>query len=298
MKNKLKIYFSDFWDSFLYTDNYFYNLLSSKYELEITQTNPDLVIYSVFGKNHKVYDKTKVVKIFFTGENIRPNFDECNFALSFDYLEDNRSFRLPLWVLHFNWFSKDYNPNRDHAYLHDVNTFLEQKTLTRKDKFCSFIVSNPNSFKRINFALNLSRYKKIDSPGKVLNNMSVITGRGDHIEKINFLKNYKFNICFENSSYPGYCTEKIIHSMFSNCIPIYYGDPFVDRDFNKKSFLNLHNFETENDFIQEIIEIDNDEKKYKRIIEEPWFIDNQFPERFLPESVLSFFEKIINDNVK
>ena len=36
-------------------------------------------------------------------------------------------------------------------------------------------------------------------------------------------KKYKFNICFENSSTPGYVTEKIIQSMYVNSIPIYWG---------------------------------------------------------------------------
>jgi hypothetical protein len=141
----------------------------------------------------------------------------------------------------------------------------------------------------------LSEYKTVDCPGRVLNNMSYIGGRGDQINKINFLNDYKFNVSFENSSYNGYCTEKIIHSMFSNCIPIYHGDPSVVLDFNVKSFLNLHDFESIDHLIDEIIYIDNDESKYRSIFYEPWFKDNVFPDRYLPENVLNFFEKIIDN---
>ena len=295
----LKIYFCDFWDNFQQTDNYFYHLLSMKYDVEIDDKNPDIVFYSLFGSENKKYNKDAFIKVFYTGENRRPDFNECNYSISFDYLDDNHNLRLPLWVLHFNWFKRPYIESRDHAYLHDTKSFLEKNiNLENKNKFCSFIASNPNSSKRIDFAIKLNRYKKVDSPGRVLNNIPNLPGRGDQIYKILFLNDYKFNISFENSSYDGYCTEKIVHSMFSNCIPIYYGDKMVFKDFNPKSFLNLHNYESDEHLINDIIEIDNNIVKYKQILEEPWFENNIFPERYLPENVITFFEKIINDDVR
>lgn len=296
MKKKIKITFCDFWDNFVPNDNYFYNLLSLSYDVEINEKEPDLVFYSVFGNRNLSYGKDKFVKIFFTGENIRPDFTQCDYSFSFDYNSDTRNFRLPLWVLHFNWFNRPYIESRDHAYLHNINDFFEKK-INNKNKFCSFIVSNPNCTKRINFAIKLYKHKKIDCPGRVLNNMPLLKGRGDHVEKLNFLKDYKFNLCFENSSYEGYCTEKIIHSMFMNCIPIYHGDPLVNLDFNNKSFLNLLDFDSDEHLIEEILEIDKNPKKYKEIIEQPWFVENKFPEKYLPENVLNFLKKIIKDNV-
>src|SRR3989339_823106 len=93
--------------------------------------------------------------------------------------------------------------------------------------------------------------------------------------KINFLKNYKFTIAFENSVTPGYNTEKLIHPIIANSIPIYFGDPFVSRDFNTKSFINVHDFKNMDDVIKRIIQIDNDNKLYERILNEPWLKDNK-----------------------
>lgn len=42
--------------------------------------------------------------------------------------------------------------------------------------------------------------------------------------KNRWLKNYKFNICFENGSSPGYITEKLFQAYAGGCIPIYWGD--------------------------------------------------------------------------
>ena len=37
------------------------------------------------------------------------------------------------------------------------------------------------------------------------------------------MKQFKFNICPENSRANGYITEKIFEAIISGCIPIYYG---------------------------------------------------------------------------
>ncbi|PUD13967.1 fucosyltransferase, partial [Helicobacter pylori] len=60
--------------------------------------------------------------------------------------------------------------------------------------------------------------------------------------KNEFLSQYKFNLCFENSQGYGYVTEKILDAYFSHTIPIYWGSPSVAKDFNPKSFVNVHDF--------------------------------------------------------
>ncbi|WP_285693457.1 glycosyltransferase family 10 domain-containing protein, partial [Helicobacter ailurogastricus] len=60
--------------------------------------------------------------------------------------------------------------------------------------------------------------------------------------KHEFISGYKFNLCFENSIGLGYTTEKIIDAYFAHTIPIYWGNPEVAKDFNPKSFVNVHDF--------------------------------------------------------
>lgn len=291
MKKKIKIGFSDFWGELIPDDNYFYNLLSMRYNVEIDNENPEYLFYTVYSDNHKKYDMNKVIKILYTGENYRPDYTECHYSFSFDYLDDPRNYRLPLWAIIFNWFDRPYRDERDQAYLHPIQDFLNKK-IPIKNKFCSFIASKPMG-KRLDFVPKLYRYKPIDCAGRIYNNVPLVPGRGDQIYKINFLKDYKFNVAFENSSYPGYCTEKIINSMFAGCIPIYWGDPKVTQDFNSDSFLNWHEFQSDEAFIEQIIKVDNDSKLYDEIINQPWFKDNRLPDFILPDSVLSFLEKII-----
>ncbi len=63
---------------------------------------------------------------------------------------------------------------------------------------------------RNNFFLKISKYKKVDSGGLALNNIGYIVKN-----KLEFIKDYKFTIAFENSSYSGYTTEKITDAFIS-----------------------------------------------------------------------------------
>ena len=90
-KKEVKINFIDFWPNLNKTNNYFYNLLSEYYIVKIDK-NPDLIFYSCFGQEHLKY---KCKRIFFTGENIRPNFMGCDFAFSFDIVSRKNHYRLP-----------------------------------------------------------------------------------------------------------------------------------------------------------------------------------------------------------
>lgn len=66
-----------------------------------------------------------------------------------------------------------------------------------------------------------------------------------HNRKKDILKNYNFNLCFENTVYPRYITEKIWESIESYCLPIYYGGPksSIYDIFPKNSFIDYSEFE-------------------------------------------------------
>ena len=254
MKKILKINFTDFWSDFNKKDNLFWNLLSQNYDLKLSDT-PDILFYSYFGRD---FTKYKCVRVFFQGENFRPNFKECDYAFSFDYMPENkRNYRLPLY-----------------AFYDDVKKLTLPKDpeliFQTKSKFCAFVVSNKYATKRIKFFNKLSKYKKVDSGGRYLNNIG-----GPIKNKGQFISEYKFTIAFENSSYPGYTTEKIFEPMLVNSIPIYWGNPVVNKDFNTKSFINVHDFKNEDEVISKIIEIDNNDELYKNMISEPFFKNNE-----------------------
>ncbi len=273
MKKIIKIKFVDFWIGFNENDNFFINLFAKYFKIEFSN-NPDYIIYSCFGFEHLKYSS---YRIYYCGENLRVNWNACDFALSSDYINSKNYFRLPHWVLYYYGL---------------MNQSKKQDCILEKKKgFCSFIVGNSNAKKRIDFFYKLSKYKKVDSGGSFMNNIGRIYFQKDKME---FVEQYKFTIAFENSSYPGYTTEKIFQSILGNSIPIYWGDPLVGNDFNVKRFINYHDFEHEDALIQKIIEIDSNENLYTKMMTESWFPNNKLPDCAKEENIIAFFEKIFS----
>ena len=64
-------------------------------------------------------------------------------------------------------------------------------------------------------------------------------------EKIRILKDYKFNLCLENTGHEFYITEKIWHAIYSGTLPIYHSLNSKIYDlFPKDSFLDVAHFPT------------------------------------------------------
>ena len=303
-KEKLTVDFVDFWPNFIKTDNYFYHLLNQEYEVAIEENKPDILFHSVDyhnQKGHLRYNNGITKKVYFTAEPPhihRPNYNETHFSFGYEDTGDERNYRLPLWILHLNWFNVPHNDDRDQSYLHSLEEFLApkdpEKILSQKKAFCSFVNTQPFG-KRVEFVPKLHSKQFVHCAGRMYNNTNGnIIGRGDQRWKIDYLKNFKFNISMENCPDYGYVSEKIIHSMFANCIPIYWGSNAVVGDFNEESFINWHQYEDDEIVVDKIMEIDTNYDLYAKIISQPWFKDNKIPEVAKPKNVINFIkEKIL-----
>jgi len=251
----INIGFCDMPKNFNINDNLFTRIICKYFDgFKITE-NPDFLIYSVFGANHYKYNNC--VKIFFTGEPVIPNFNECDYGIGYDYMSfGERYLRRPVWMMEERFYN-NYLQIDDEAALNR--------------KFCNFVYANDSMGEgaslRKQFALKLAEYKPIDCPGKVLNNMKAnLVGRDDgdwKKGKIDFIKDYKFTISFENTSVSGYTTEKMLHPIVARTVPIYWGNPDVSLDFNGNAFISCNGYEDDFDkVIEKIIELDNDNQKY------------------------------------
>jgi len=273
MKKKIKINFSDFWGGFDKTNNYFYNLLKDDFDVIITD-NPDYLFFSIFGNKHLNY---KCKKIFYTGENMAPPLHYCDYSFSFDYLDDERNYRIPHYLLYDGYYELQRPKIIDESLA--------------KRKFCNFVVSNNGCQERNHFYTELSKYKKVDSGGRFANNLGYAVDN-----KVKFQSEYKFSIAFENNAYrpqhPGYTTEKIMEPMTVNSIPIYWGNPEIGKEFNTKSFINVYDFDSIDSVINYIEYLDNNDKKYLELLNQPWFTEYNIPENNKIENIKSFLYKI------
>lgn len=271
---KIKLKYVDFWPGFDEKENYFSHLISESFAIELSD-DPDFIIYSVFGSNHLKYD---CIRIFFTGENIDPDFNLCDYAIGFSHIEyGDRYLRYPLYLMYEGDFQRALQKH-----------LITEQEIKDKDLFCDFIYSNNNAENtRIEFFHKLSQYKRVESGGGCLNNVGYRVP-----DKFEFQSRCKFSIAFENSSTPGYTTEKIVQSFAAKTIPIYWGNPLIERDFNPNSFINCHSFNSFEEVIDEISKIDQNDNLYLSMIKTP--ILPALEEEVYHKRLLRFFSNIFN----
>ncbi|KOS33871.1 glycosyltransferase family 10 domain-containing protein [Helicobacter pylori] len=240
--------------------NILYFILSQRYTITLHK-NPnkpsDLVFGSPIGAARKILSYKNTKRVFYTGENEVPNFNLFDYAIGFDELDfNNRYLRMPLYYDRLHHKAESVNDTTAPYKLKDNSLYTLKKPTHHfkenhpnlcalinnesdplKRGFASFVASNPNAPKRNAFYDALNSIEPITGGGSVKNTL------GYKVKNKNeFLSQYKFNLCFENSQGYGYVTEKIIDAYFSHTIPIYWGSPSVAKDFNPKSFVNVCDF--------------------------------------------------------
>tara|TARA_B100000745_G_scaffold273961_1_gene202677 strand:+ start:17729 stop:18787 length:1059 start_codon:yes stop_codon:yes gene_type:complete len=257
---KIKIINYDASDPFSY-GNFLIPRLEKFYNVELSE-DPDYVFFNESAVEY--FDYPNAIWIFYTGENVHPNFNLCDYAISFDYLTlGDRHFRLPLYIAAMFYSDSDIKNAGDMNFI-DVPE-MTQEELDGKKGFCSFVYSNyladPN---RTKLYEALSKYKKVDSGGRYLNNVG-----GPVENKLLFERDHKFSIAFENSSREGYTTEKLPASIAARTIPIYFGNPLIGKEFNEDRIINAHSFPTFDALVEKIREIDKNDEEYLRIVNQP-----------------------------
>lgn len=264
MGKQINVKFVDFYSGFKANDTVYYHWLVEHGYNVVLSEQPDYLFFSVFGEEHLKYNDC--VKIFCTGECQTPDFNLCDYALGFDYLDfGDRYLRFPLYMT--------YNRPAFDRMLHKHEQ--TEADLAKKSGFCSFVYSNGRAAEqRTKFFHALDKRRHVDSGGKLLNNIG-----GPVADKIEFQKKYRFAIAFENTTYPGYSTEKIVEAFASGCIPIYYGDPEIGRVFNPGSFVNCHDFNSMDEVIARVLEIDSDPALYRQYVKALPLLDMQLREK-------------------
>ena len=254
-----KICFQDFWPGFQPNHNFLFYLFKDVFGDVQTVSDPsqsDFQIFSCFGNQNKI--KKGPCRIFYTGENIRPDFSQCDYSLTFDF-EDygGKNIRLPLWLWQIDWWDhKDYeNPKFVLPYDEiEDNRFIQ----TPKTKEVVAVFNNPEKHrvKMVEELRNLG--VTVDCYGKPFNNWFY----GEEA-KYETISQYKFSICFENTLYPGYYTEKLFHAKTAGTVPLYYADDSCHEDFDFEGFLNLHDFEDEKSMAKYVKELLDDPQQHQ-----------------------------------
>ena len=213
-------------------------------------------------------------------ENQIPDLNEADYAIGH---------------YHINYFDRYFKFNI--FILQDINNFSLPRNQAlngpKKQKFCAALISNnwsTNGF-RLKFIKELNKYKKVDMGGKVGNNIGRIINRNKGRE---FFSEYKFTLSMENSEGDGYISEKIVNSLRSGTIPIYYGDYMSDEYLNPKAYILIKGEKDIKEKIEYIKEIDNNDTLYESILKEKVLLDNNIvydTKQELKEFLFNIFEQ-------
>jgi hypothetical protein len=212
--------------------------------------DPDLLIAGPYS-----YDITKIKRygaklvLYYTGENSRPNYYYAHLSLSqdaFDYC--NKNHRFPFWMTEIDWFGHDIQHKReerlDPSCLYSQNMQLEDcPELNRRSKTIVSFSSNPTT-------LRLSFEEKARSAGIETEGYGAVYGRRFEGSKYSKVVGHMFCMAFENSTYPGYVTEKLFHAFRAGCIPLYWGDKEACKDFQLTPELNMAEYDNVEDFLR------------------------------------------------
>lgn len=264
MKPTLRLGFAD-----TCLDKFFLDLFGEKYDIVVDNDRPDYLIFGDenFGTRNRSFSKQDCIKIFYTGENRRAENYDCHYSIDFDQRPEPWHFRLTGAYATRYWYNK-YNQN---------TLLLSHTVQYPKDRFCLFVHRNGGCVERNIFFNLLSSYKKIDAAGPLFHNTDFMIG-SEYDEKIELAKRYKFVMAFENGSYPGYVTEKIVDAFYAGAVPIYWGSSTVGDDFNPLSYINVGSDFSRDAFInaaQKVIQLDQDDALYNSYLVQPKLTDEK-----------------------
>ena len=261
----IRITFADFWPEWNVED-FITPILQKHYTVINDPVHPDVVFHSIFNRMQAT-PRYKCKKVLVLAENWRPGRFGSHYSISFDPSSET-NFRLPLWQMY--WLLKPEFKDR----------LFERKRWDEGEfrKFCAFTVSNPSNMLRNNHFDLISGYRKVHAYGKVrmndfgLNRASQGRYWRDAKDEF-FLKDpHKFMMTYENTSYPGYCTEKLMDAFLVGSLPVYWGDPKVAEDWNQKAFINAQSSAGWLGFIKTA---DENKTFFEEFYLEPVFTDDQ-----------------------
>ena len=262
-----------------FQDYYFTPFFDFKQKPELSSVSPTIEFFSVWNNVRRKAEKSKAkIKVFFTGECVHSEvFKEFNefedhflnivdLSLGFDYIDNKKYIRYPLWVLYLfdqPEFSKDKIKER----LDNINENFSKLVLSNlKTKDCSIIARHDKNGIRSSICTCAEKAGlKIYAAGTWNHNDDSLWNDFAN-NKQKYLEQFKFAVCPENYDYEGYVTEKLFQSFLSGCIPIYCGsnnnpEPQV---VNPNAVLFYDNNSPEK-LTQELQAIQRDPKKLEEI---------------------------------
>lgn len=206
--------------------------------------NKSIRFYSVFGKRKYVEENFKGIKIFFTPENLEKPIEgfkinaentgygkffrkiygdyndfvleNMDLSIGFSELNKKNYMRFPLWIVIF--FAPELSLEKIKGTIDNMNR--AKNLLNAKD---AVVIARHDVFGLRHKICNDIKYDLNISYAGKWNNTTDDLWQVYNNNKIEYMRNFRFNICAENINAPNYVTEKLFDAFLAGVIPIYYG---------------------------------------------------------------------------
>jgi hypothetical protein len=221
--------------------------------------------------------KIKPIRIFYSHENYPLANIKYDFSVTSNFGFGNKvHLRLPLWKELINWSHLGIDRKAD-TFIKRFNSFYNVQDLMspqgdlflKKERKICLLSSHLNE-PRENMLFHFSKNFIVDGYGPFFDK-NIKNHNSSQFTKIEILNKYAFNLCPENSLYPGYYTEKVPEAFLGKCLPLTWADNNIYQDFNEKSFINLLNYSKDN--YLEISNLLKDEIFLKKFTTEPLLLN-------------------------
>ena len=258
-----------------------------------------ICFFSVLGKKNNIRLKNNRINIFFSGENMysdrfisyRSFCEKQHFDLYIDFnnYANKNSIRFPLWLMFM------FEPEATYNDIKIRVGQLRYPNLEKRQRFCSLVASHDFNGIRGKMFEALSSVDKVVSAGIFRNNSDELHSDYEN-NKHDFIKQFKFNICPENSNHHLYVTEKIFQAIDAGCIPIYWGgDNNPEYNILNKDAIMFWNEDDNTELIKTIMKINTDRQAYNNFAKQPRLLNGA--EDIVIEMFISL-EKAIRDVIK
>ena len=202
---------------------------------------------------HRLY---KPITLFFGEETVRHNYIKTDFSYTLNLgVTDKNHLRYKAWYEILDFSSNEVIGSTRTYDNHHVKRFgkiikIEDllkpqgvNFLKKNKKICLF-TSNFDEPRRT-FYNELSKNFIVDGYGPYFNK-NLRSPDDDKNKKIDVMKDYGFNLCPENTIYPGFWNSRVCESFIAKCLPITWAHQSINLDFNDKAFINLNDYFIDN----------------------------------------------------
>lgn len=182
------------------------------------------------------------ITLFHTSENLRHNYIEADFSISHDInVQSSSHFRLPYWMEMIEWSHEGIVGNINSRFgqllkIERLQSPLGDEFLKRTQR--AVLITSHLREPRASCYKTLQNIVPVDGMGPYFDK-AIKNHHASNFFKRDILRKYAFNLCPENSIYPGYVTEKIPEAFSAGCLPITFVDESFAMDFNPRAILNM-----------------------------------------------------------